>query len=188
MSTPFLVGHKTILRPVALSDAPIFTRWMNDPETRRYLLRRFPFTEMAEEAWIKKQVDLSQNPNDLVFVIETKDDQKPIGTMGLHRINWVDRNATTGTILGEPESRGKGYAMDAKMALLQYAFETLNLHKVISRAFSANVKSIEYSKRCGYVIEAVHKDEVFREGKFEDMTTLACFYNNWKKAAKKLKR
>lgn len=188
MSTPFLVGQKTILRPVHTTDAPIFTKWMNDPETRRYLLRRFPVTEMAEDAWIKKNAEQSPNPSDLVFVIETKDDQKPIGTMGLHRINWVDRNAVTGTILGEPESRGKGYATDAKMALLQYAFETLGLHKVISHAFSANVKSIEYSKRCGYVVEAVHKDEIFRGGKFEDMTTLACFYSNWKKAAKKLKR
>ncbi len=188
MSTPFLVGQKTILRPVHTTDAPIFTRWMNDPETRKYLLRKFPLTEMSEEAWIKKNAELFQHPTDLVFVVETKDGNVPIGTMGLHRINWVDRNAVTGTILGEPESRGKGCATDAKMALLEYAFLTLSLHKVISDALSANVKSIEYSKRCGYVVEAVHKDEIFRGGKFEDMTTLACFYNNWKKAKETVKR
>ncbi len=187
-TTPFLIGDKAILRPVHPSDATIFTRWMNDPVTRRHLLRRFPVTEMAEEAWIKKNAELSQHPTDLVFVIETKDDQKPIGTMGLHRINWVDRNAATGTILGEPESRGKGYATDAKMTLLQYAFESLNLHKIISHAFSANVKSTEYSKRCGYVVEAVHKDEIFRGGKFEDITTLACFYSSWKKVKEAQKR
>lgn len=87
-ATPVLIGNKTILRPVHPSDAPIFTRWMNDPKTRRYLLRRFPVTEMAEEAWIKKNAELSQHPTDLVFVIETKGDNKPVGTMGLHNINW----------------------------------------------------------------------------------------------------
>ncbi|MBP6888358.1 MAG: GNAT family N-acetyltransferase [Candidatus Pacebacteria bacterium] len=187
-ATPFLIGNKTILRPVHPSDAPIFTRWMNDPTTRRYLLRRFPVTEMAEEAWIKKNAELSQHPTDLVFVIETKGDNKPIGTMGLHNINWRDRNATTGTILGEPESRGKGYATDAKMTLLEYAFETLGLHKIISHAFSANVKSVEYSKRCGYEVEAVHKDEIFREGRFQDLTVLACFCNNWNKTKEAMKR
>lgn len=187
-ATPFLIGQKTILRPVRPSDAPIFTRWMNDPETRRYLLRRFPVTEMSEEAWIKKNADLSQNPTDLVFVVEIKDGNVPIGMMGLHRISWVDRNATTGTVLGEPESRGKGYATDAKMALLEYAFLTLGLHKVISHAFSANVKSIEYSKRCGYEVEAVLKDERFQNGHFQDLTVLTCFYDNWKNSKETMGR
>lgn len=74
------------------------------------------------------------------------------------------------------------------MTLLEYAFETLGLHKIISHAFSANVKSVEYSKRCGYEVEAVHKDEIFREGRFQDLTVLACFCDNWNKTKEAMKR
>ena len=188
MTNTFLVGHKTILRPISLSDAPIFTSWMNDPETRKYLLRRFPITELGEKAWIEKMSILPAAPSDLVFVMETKEDSVPIGTMGLHSINWINRNATTGTIIGESAYRGKGHASDAKMTLLQYAFESLGLHKIISHAFAENTKSIEYSKRCGYEVEALIKEEIFRNGKWVDRVSLACFYEGWKKAKEKLEK
>lgn len=183
MSNVFLTGKTTILRPVHLSDVPTLTSWMNNPDTRKYLTRRFPLSELDEKAWVEKSSILSKHPTDLVFIVETKDEHKPIGTMGLHSINWIDRNAITGTVIGEEVDRGKGYATDAKMTLLQYAFETLGMHKIISFAFAKNIKSIKYSKRCGYVVEATLKDELFHNGQWEDMVSLACFYDGWKKAS-----
>lgn len=185
MNTPFLIGKKSILRPVQLSDVPLFTKWMNDPDTRKYLLRRFPITELEEKNWTEKVGTLSGTPTNLVMVIETKKNHRPIGTMGLHSISWVDRNAVTGSLIGEKDYRGKGYAGDAKMALLQYAFETLGLHKIISKAFAKNTASIEYSKCCGYKVEAVHTEEIFSNGRWEDLVTLACFYEDWQKVSRK---
>ncbi len=188
MATPFLIGKKTILRPVQLTDVPLFTRWMNDPVTRTYLMRRFPLTELDEKAWVEKSGNLTGTPSNIAMVIETIDGEQPIGTMGLHNINWIDRNALTGTIIGEESYRGKGYATDAKMILLQYAFETLGLHKIISHALAKNEKSINYSKRCGYVVEATFKDDVFRAGAWEDVVSLMCFYEGWKEASEKMKQ
>jgi RimJ/RimL family protein N-acetyltransferase len=176
------VGRQTILRPVSLSDLPHLVAWNNDPNTRKYLTRRFPLSELDEKAWIEKVSILSKFPTDVVFIIGLKDDPAPIGIMGLHSISWIDRNATTGSMIGSTTNRGKGLATDAKMALLEYAFESLGMHKIISHAFSKNVKSIEYSKRCGYEIEAVLKEEKFSAGAWEDVTVLACFYEGWKKA------
>lgn len=186
MANTFLVGKKTVLRPLALTDVPHITKWVNDPETRKYLTRRFPLTELAEKAWIEKMSGTPAYPTDIALIIETIDGGQPIGTMGLHGINWTDRKATTGTVIGEAKYRGGGYATDAKMALLEYAFESLGMHKIISHAFSKNVKSVEYSKRCGYEVEAVLKEEIFHKGAWEDMTILSCFYDGWKKAKEKL--
>lgn len=186
MTNVFLSGQKTVLRPISLSDIPLFTRWMNDPETRKYLLQRFPMTEGAEKAWVEKNSVMLSFPERVVFVIETKAEGKAIGTIGLNSINWINRNTATGTTIGEAEFRGKGYASDAKMTLLKYAFETLGMHKIISRAFATNTKSIEYSKRCGYVVEATLKEEIFSGGKWEDIVLLACFYPEWKKVAEKI--
>ncbi len=182
MPNAFLIGKKTILRPVHPTDIPVFTGWINGPITRKYLLKRFPMSELAEKEWLEKTSILPPYPSNIHLVIELKKSGTPIGTMGLFNINWIDRNATTGTTIGEEKYRGKGYASDAKMILLQYAFETLGMHKIISRAFARNDKSIEYSKRCGYTIEATHKEEIFRAGKWEDIVSLACFYESWKKA------
>lgn len=188
MTNPFLIGQKTILRPVAPTDISLFTKWMNDQITRQYLLVRFPLTEIAEKAYIEKVSEHQPAPSNIMMVIESKDSGQAIGTMGLHSINWVDRNAVTGTVIGEEEYRGKGYATDAKMTLLQYAFESLGLHKIISHAFTENTKSIEYSKRCGYEVEAILKEENFRNGKWEDTVSLACFYEGWKKAKENMEK
>lgn len=188
MSNAFLTGTSTILRPIMIEDIPLLTKWINNEETRRYLNRRFPLTEIEEKAWVEKISSLSRTPSDIVLIIETIDTNTPIGTMGLHGISWIHRNAITGSMIGEKKYRGKGYASDAKMALLRYAFESLGMHKIISRAFAKNTKSIEYSKRCGYVVEATLKEELFHEGAWEDITILACFYEGWKKASQHLEQ
>lgn len=178
----FIVGRQVILRPPRESDAEYFTQWINNPKVRKYLLSRMPKSLLAEQEWITSICKPNRFPESIVVVIELRDSNVPIGTMGLHNINWIDRNATTGSMIGNLAEQGKGYATDAKMHFLKYAFETLGMHKVISRAHANNTASIAYSERCGYTQEAILKDEVFQEGKWGDLVLLACFYDSWKAA------
>lgn len=182
MTNTFLIGKKTVLRPIHPTDVTLFTRWVNEPDTNRYTSSRFPMTELGEEEWIKKASVATQYPSNVRLVIETKKGSAPIGIINLHAIDWIHRHATTGSMIGEAKYRGKGYATDAKMTLLEYAFDRLGMHKIISRADARNVKSIEYSKRCGYVVEATLKEEIFDAGKWRDIVSLACFRDSWKKA------
>jgi RimJ/RimL family protein N-acetyltransferase len=180
LSDTFINGHAVVLRPVRESDASYFVMWVNDPVVREFTLTRSPQSLVSEKEWIMKAGKAERYPQSIFLVIETIDGNKPIGTIGLHNINWIDRNATTGSMIGDVAEQGKGYAVDAKMHLLKYAFEVLGMHKIISRAHADNVKSIRYSERCGYVREAQHKQEIFRAGKWIDIVQLACFYDTWK--------
>ena len=187
MTNAFLVGKKTILRPVTLADVPLVTEWINNPVTRNYLYSRTPKSDIGEKTWVEKIGNSQEShPSDIVMMIETKRGGHTIGTMGLHGINWIDRHVSTGSMIGNPEYRGKGYASDAKMAVLKYAFETLGMHKVISHAFEDNTASVEYSKRCGYIVEGVLKEQIFHSGVWKDLIVLACFYPDWKKAQSKV--
>lgn len=49
------------------------------------------------------------------FSIETEE-MGLIGTVNLVDIDWKNRNAFNGIMLGDKDSRGKGYALDAVMA------------------------------------------------------------------------
>jgi RimJ/RimL family protein N-acetyltransferase len=100
--------------------------------------------------------------------------------MGIHRINWIHRYATTGAFIGEKEYWGKGYGTDAKMHLLEYAFHTLNLHKMCSSVYAFNERSVKYSLRCGYKIEGTRKQHVFRNGQYWDLIELGLLYEDWK--------
>jgi RimJ/RimL family protein N-acetyltransferase len=173
----FLRGKRINLRPLSKGDVPDLLRWINDPDVRRYVTHCFPMMEQEEVAWVEKLHE--RKPHDFALGITLAKDSTLIGTIGLHRVNWVDRTAVTGTIIGERVHRNKGYGTEAKMLLLDYAFNRLNLRKVCSNVFACNPRSVAYSKRCGYRVEGALKRQFFVDGKYVDQIMLAVFRKDW---------
>jgi len=171
----FLRGKKTILRPIEESDLPLCVKWMNDPEVTHFLKARMPIMLIAEKKWFEKLADSEDN----VILAITTLDGRCIGVMGIHRIDWVNRTATTGAFIGEKQYWGKGYGTDAKMVLLKYAFDTLGLRKMCSRVYDFNARSLAYSKHCGYTEEGRLKKHVFRDGEYYDVVVLGLFREDW---------
>jgi RimJ/RimL family protein N-acetyltransferase len=175
--TVFIVGRKVILRPPNLdTDAELFYRWINNPEVRHFVSAIFPSGIKREKDWIESA---NKDDKNVILVIEIKDGNIPIGTMGLHRIDWISRTAFTGALIGEKEFWGKGFGTDAKMNFLDYAFNTLNLRKICSSALSYNGRSIGHNLHCGYKIEGVRKNQFFRRGRYWDEIMLAVFKKEW---------
>lgn len=171
----FLRGKKTTLRPVSEEDIPLFVSWVNDPEVRQFVSNRFPCTEGFEKKWVE---NLGQKQDkDVVLVIEVSG--KPIGLMGIHKIDWLNRIGTTGAMIGEKEYWGKGYGTDAKMVLLDYAFNVLGLRKIMSRVFAFNGRSLAYSLHCGYKEEGRLRKQHFAGGEFHDEIILGIFREEW---------
>jgi RimJ/RimL family protein N-acetyltransferase len=74
------------------------------------------------------------------------------------------------------------------MLLLDYAFNTLNLHKICSNAYDFNKASQAYSKKCGYKVEAILKEHAFCNGRYVDQVVLAVFREDWLPLWKKFQR
>jgi RimJ/RimL family protein N-acetyltransferase len=180
----FLSGKKVNLRPPQRSDIPLFLRWVNDPEIRDFVLGTFPWTEKMEEEWFDK---VGKDDKKVTLVIETKEG-KPIGTMGIHDINWQSRTGTTGAMIGEKDYWGDGYGTDAKMVLLKYLFDTLGLRRIQSSVIAFNERSLRYSLHCGYKIEGRRREHIFKQGKFWDQVDLGVFRSEWLPIWKKYQR
>lgn len=135
-------------------------RWMNDAEVAQFIKRQPPVSVEEEEEFF---ANLSKRKNDHTYAVETFEGRH-IGNIGLHRIDRYSRTATTGTIIGEKDCWGKGYGSDAKMTLLDFAFNTLGLEKVNSSVFEFNERSLRYVLRCGYREEGRSRSQVFRYG------------------------
>jgi RimJ/RimL family protein N-acetyltransferase len=169
-------GALTLLRPLELTDAPIIYRGINDQENSKYLLALGPFGLGFEEEWIREKQKPSQSD---ITVAVCLLDGTLIGTMGLHRIDLVNGTAETGAVIFSEAHRGKGYGSDAKMLLLDAAFNRLNLFKVQSRVIAYNMRSAAYSKKCGYVEEGRLRGQHHRFGERHDEILLAVFRDNW---------
>ena len=171
----FLRGHKTFLRPLEETDLPLLTKWINDSEVTRYLVTFLPMSKESEKEWFSKLKDRKDEITLGVCLL----DGTLIGVMGTHHINWRDRTTTTGAFIGDKRYWGKGYGTDAKMQLLNYCFNTLNLRKIMSRVIAFNERSLAYSKHCGYVIEGRSRLETFKEGRYWDVIDLGLFKEEW---------
>jgi len=186
----FLEGRHIYLRPVQPSDLPYFVQWFNDQEVTHFLGNQFPMTEMQEKAWIEGLTKRSGSDIVLVIVIKgkTPKSDRPIGTMGLHNIDLHDGVATSGAAIGAKDTWGKGYGSEAKMLLLDYAFNRLNLRKVYSRVLAFNGRSRAYSEKCGYVLEATHVGRHVRDGQLVDELVLVVNAEEWRELWEKTKK
>jgi RimJ/RimL family protein N-acetyltransferase len=171
ITTPFLIGERVTLRTLARADVPNLLRWVNDPATNRYLIRGdFPMGWGDELEWVDRVA--KRKLGDLNLGIEVHG-LGLIGTMGLCVGSWSDRTAGTGTMIGVAEARGKGYGTEAKMLLLDHAFNRLNLRKVYSEVCVLNVASHKCQLRCGYVEEGRLRGDLYRDGAYHDRIILA---------------
>lgn len=173
----FLQGRKTILRPLNKeTDLELCWRWFNDQKILTFLISSFPQTKKDEEKWFD---ELSNKEDQIVLAIETKKERVFIGTMGLNKINWPQGTAVTGAVIGNKAYWGKGFGTDAKMTLLNYAFNTLGLRKICSAVIDYNKRSLQYSQHCGYQVEGRLKKQVFKNGEYRDEILLGLFKEYW---------
>ena len=66
--------------------------------------------------------------------------------------------------IGEPEFWGRGFASDAVMTMLGYAFERFDLHMVELWTLADNNRAIAAYERCGFVPEGRLRERSWKDG------------------------
>lgn len=166
MRNPYLIGEKVYLRALEEADAAGCYEWVSDPEVRRTAgPGRFrPNTAAATLAFIRAIDGRSEQG----FAIVVREDGTYIGNCGLHEINYVDRRAVLGILIGRKDWWEKGCGTEAVRLLSAHAFETLNLHKLCLTVYATNERAIGVYKKVGFKVEARRREQIFVEGAYVD--------------------
>ncbi len=173
-------GYKARIRGIHNEkDMEKVWQWMNDPEVTNFLLTLSPMSWAAEKEYFSK---VGLDPNHKKFAIEDKATGEFIGMMDLSRINFLHRYATTGSVIGNKDYWRKGFGTDAKMLVLNYAFNTLNLKNVFSEVYDFNKRSLGALKNTGYKIVGRQKKCIFCNGEWRDRILLCVTKKRFKKA------
>jgi RimJ/RimL family protein N-acetyltransferase len=159
-------GNKIILRAVEQEDLQLLHQWANDPEIQYGLGGwHFPSNFNDQQKWF---ASLSLNSPDQRFAIETED-LGLIGTANLVNIDWKNKNAFHGMLLGDKNIRGKGYGVDTVMTIMQFAFEELGLERLDGSMIEYNTASLKmYLGKCGWKEEGRQRNYYFRKNRFWD--------------------
>lgn|GEM_PF-4876172 len=65
--------------------------------------------------------------------------------------------------------------------ILDYGFRKLRLHKISLRVFPKNLPTISFYKKMVFEIEGILKEEVFKEGRCQNLIIMATFKKQKKK-------
>ncbi|MGE5391577.1 MAG: GNAT family N-acetyltransferase [Deltaproteobacteria bacterium] len=142
-------GERVYLAPMNVEDAPLYVRWLNDPEISVYLNAFSVNIGLEREREFLAQSLKEQRPE---FGIRLVEDDRLIGNCGIVNIDNINRKAEIGIFIGERDLLGQGYGREAVMLLLDYGFNILNLNNIYLRPYSFNTRAIRCYEACGFKV------------------------------------
>lgn len=164
-------GALVRLRPLEPSDLEACLRWLNDPEVTRTLAARYPISRVQEREWLEAASRPDPRAGRLTFAIETPDGRH-IGNCGIHRVEWENRVCEIGIVIGEKDCWDQGYGTDAVRALVRFAFQEMNLHRVELNVFAFNPRAVACYRKCGFVEEGRKRHAVYKGGAYHDVIVM----------------
>jgi len=179
---PHLYGERIRLRAAERDDIAAFLRWINDPEVTENLLLVEPMSRLEEEQWYEAMM---KNPtSEHVLVIEVRDQRpnekyRPIGTCQFHNIDWRNRFAEVGIMIGEKAFWDQGYGSETMRLLLKHGFLTLNLHRIWLQVYAKNKRGIRAYEKAGFKHEGKYRQAHYQHGQYYDVHLMSVLKQEW---------
>ncbi len=145
-------GKLVTLRRIVESDvSERYLGWLRDPEVIRFLKSGRGETSIED---IRKFCrGMIASGNNVLFAIIANDSGLHIGNIKLGGIDWYHRFADLGILLGDRDYWGKGCGREACQLLLQCAFDTLELNKVILGVHEQHQAARKLYEKIGFSTE-----------------------------------
>ena len=169
-----------LVRLVAPSerDAPVLARWTEDASYLRSVDSDYARPLSPEEAAQRLGPD-NADPNKVEFHLRTLVDDRLIGFVALHSIEWNNGAGLLAIGIGEAEYRGKGYGTDALRLILRFAFHELNLFRVGLDVIATNTRAIRTYEKLGFQHEGRMRGAVLRDGRRDDRIFMGILRDEW---------
>ncbi|SMC39942.1 GNAT family N-acetyltransferase [Sporomusa malonica] len=178
MHHPFLNTNIFYLRRLEKEDLESnYFQWLNDQNITKWMRHGiFPNSYESMKNFYDSQ---AMSKTDVVFAIVLKEQDRHIGNIGLHSINYVFRSAEIGIIIGETDCWGKGYAAAAISLLSEHCFSRLNMNRLAAGAVDKNIGSIRAFEKAGFSREGISRQAYFCEGQYHDCVNLSLLHSEW---------
>jgi RimJ/RimL family protein N-acetyltransferase len=161
------VGTAAVLRPWRLSDAEAVVQAFNDPEIRRWHVRRFDSTDEARQ-WITGYQAGWAEEAELNWALADRTDGSLMGRVSLKSVDLHDGSAGLAYWM-VPAWRGRGLCSQAVLAVCQWAFNEAGFHRIGLSHSVANVASCRVATKAGFQAEGIRREAALHSDGWHDM-------------------
>ncbi|HYH33665.1 MAG TPA: GNAT family N-acetyltransferase, partial [Nocardioides sp.] len=167
LPTPTLSTPRLRLRPFTSGDADVLFALHSNAFVLRYWDSP-PWSEPARaERFIARCRQIAEEASGARLAIDRGSDGAFLGWCGLTRWNPDHRSASLGYCLDDA-AWGQGYATEAARAVLQWAFDTLDLNRVQAEVDTRNAPSARVLAKLGFVREGTLREDCIVNGEVSD--------------------
>ena len=165
---PAIETKRLLLRAFTLEDAVRVRELASASEVAATTLNiPHPYEAGVAEAWIATHAERFQAGEAVHFAITRKPDGDLVGAIGL-QIEAAHQRGELGYWIGVPYW-GQGYCTEAAVAVVQFGFEKLGLHRVFAHHFSNNPASGRVMQKVGLLHEGRLRGHIMKSGDFHDL-------------------
>jgi RimJ/RimL family protein N-acetyltransferase len=148
---------RLLIRPFTPHDWQSVLAYASDAEIMAYIP-----SGPLDEAGVKAFIARPETEEGASHALILKAESRLIGHMVFHPW-YAPRTFEIGWVIGKGH-HGQGYASEAASALLQYGFETLNLHRIIATCQPENIASYRVMEKIGMRREGWFQKCIHRGG------------------------
>ncbi len=168
-----LKSEHVFLRALEPTDLELLYAWENDPTIwlvsgtlapfSRFVLEQY-LTSAHQDIYTHKQLRL------MIEHFEEPEDEMgtPVGCIDLFDFDPKNKHAGIGILIGDMSKRNNNCASEALKLLINYSFNTLDLHQLYCNITTDNEVSLHLFKKFGFEITGLKQDWIFYNGQWYD--------------------
>jgi RimJ/RimL family protein N-acetyltransferase len=166
-------GTLVKLSAIRNDDLEVMAKWEEDSEYLRNV-----DTELAYPKH-KDQLENETGGNQVYFRLRTIQEDRLIGFVTIHTIEWNNRTGTLAIGIGSAADRNNGYGSEALRLILRYAFHECNLDRVGLEVIESNEGAIRVYEKAGFQHEGRKRQAVYRDGRRVDVAVMGILRHEW---------
>jgi RimJ/RimL family protein N-acetyltransferase len=177
----FLHTQRLLLRNFIASDLEAFLTYRNDPEVAKYQSWSIPYSREKGEAFIREMQDVHapKQGDWLQLALELKETGALIGDVAFGiKVDDI-RQATVGFTIASAYWQN-GYATEAMIALLDYLFEDVDMHRVVADCDTENIGSWKTLEKLGFRREAHFVESLLIDGAYTSEYYYGLLQREWR--------
>jgi ribosomal-protein-alanine N-acetyltransferase len=175
---PTINTSRLSLRWISAADVDDFFAIYSNPEVMRYWSTPPLPDKNAASKLISEIHDGFERRELLKWGIALRSDDTLIGSVTLFHLDFTHRRAEIGYALGRPYW-GEGYMQETLRAVISYAFEVLNLHRIEADVDPRNAASIKTVERLGFQREGYLRERWQVNGEIQDAYFYGLIRPDW---------
>ena len=163
-----------------------YVSWWNDPEIMEGIARsKAVTTVMHHRKRIATQFD---NKTTFHLGVFDKDKNLLVGFIAIF-CNPFHRTAWTNTIIGDRKYWGKNLVIEARGAVIDFIFNTLQMEKITGKPIARNIPSVFNYRAQGFTCEGILREEYrYEDGTRVDVCCFSMLRKEWEAIKAKEKK